>query len=55
MLKGESQNQKQETGMDTEGDLRGGQWVYLRDGSTLTELLKREVDVQMNPSDDVGP
>lgn len=55
LLKGEGQNQKEGTGMDVEGDLRGGQWVYLRDGSTLTELLKKELDVQMNPGDDVGP
>jgi frataxin len=55
LLKGEGQNQKEGTGMDMEGDLRGGRWVYLRDGSTLTELLKKELDVTMNPSDDVGP
>lgn len=52
LLKGEGQNQKGGTGLDVEGDLRGGQWLYLRDGSTLTELLKKELNVQMNPSDD---
>ncbi len=52
LMTGEGQNQKEGTGMDVEGDLRGGQWVYLRDGSTLTDLLKKELDVQMNPTDD---
>ncbi len=49
--RGEGQHQKEGSEMDVEGDLRGGQWVYLRDGSTLSDLLKREVDVQMNPSE----
>lgn len=48
MLKGESQDQKEGTEMDVEGDLRGGQWVYLRDGSSLTDLLKKELDVRMD-------
>lgn len=55
LTKGEGQNQKEGTEMDVEGDLKGGQWVYLRDGSTLTELLKRELDVQMSSSDNDGP
>ncbi|ERF70510.1 hypothetical protein EPUS_07367 [Endocarpon pusillum Z07020] len=53
-MQGEGQDQKEGTGMDVEGDLRGGQWVYLRDGATLSDLLKKELDVQMNPSEDVG-
>ena len=26
---------------------KGGEWVYLRDGSTLTELLKEELGVEV--------
>lgn len=55
LTKGEGQNQKEGTEMDVEGDLRGGQWVYLRDGSTLTDLLKKELNVQVNASEDEGP
>jgi frataxin-like iron-binding protein CyaY len=51
-MKGEGQDQKEGTAIDVEGDLRGGQWVYLRDGSSLTQLLKKELDVQMNSGDD---
>jgi frataxin len=47
LLSGEGQQQKGGTGLDVEGDLRGGSWVYLRDGSTLTDLLRRELDVRM--------
>lgn len=25
----------------------GGRWVYLRDGSTLNDLLKREVGIEL--------
>lgn len=53
-VQGEGQDQKEGTAMDAEGDLRGGQWVYLRDGATLTELLKKELDVQMGPGGEVG-
>lgn len=55
LMKGDGQDQKQESQLDAEGDLRGGQWVYLRDGSTLTDLLKRELDVQMNHGEDEEP
>lgn len=34
---------KQETETHEEGV--GGKWIYLRDGSTLTELLEKEVGV----------
>lgn len=53
-MKGEGQDQKEGTALDVEEDLRGGQWVYLRDGSTLTELLKKELDVDMSPSGEEG-
>jgi len=31
----------------------GGEWVYLRDGSLLSELLEREVGVDMYVEGDV--
>lgn len=36
---------KQETETHEEG--AGGKWIYLRDGSTLTELLEKEVGVEL--------
>lgn len=37
----EDQNSKQDTGV--------GSWVYLRDGDSLTELLRKEIDVNIDP------
>lgn len=28
-----------------------GHWVYLRDGSSLEELLKKEIGIEMEPED----
>jgi frataxin len=36
---GESQNEKEDGGK--------GEWVYLRDGSTLSKLLEKEVGVNL--------
>ena len=50
------QNEKADTGADLDpnlvvkGDMRGGHWVYLRDGSTLTDWLKKELDVDVKIS-----
>lgn len=33
--------------MGDDGSLGGGQWIYLRDGTSLSELLEQEVDVVM--------
>ncbi|KAI1260764.1 mitochondrial chaperone Frataxin [Xylariaceae sp. FL1019] len=35
-------------GQDQKQDTATGDWVYIRDGSTLSELLKEEADVNMN-------
>lgn len=35
-------------GQDAKEGTGAGEWVYLRDGSTLTELLEREVGVDMS-------
>lgn len=45
------QNQKADTGSETSGDLKGGSWIYLRDGSYLTELLEKEVQVDPKASE----
>lgn len=37
----EDQGSKQDTAV--------GAWVYLRDGSSLTELLRKEIDVEIDP------
>lgn len=37
----EDQSSKQDTAV--------GAWVYLRDGTSLTELLQKEIDVEIDP------
>jgi frataxin len=44
VLEGEGQQQKEGTGS-------GGQWVYLRDGSGLNRLLRKEVGVDLEQED----
>ncbi|KAF2732039.1 Frataxin [Polyplosphaeria fusca] len=39
VVMGESQNQKEGAGI--------GDWIYLRDGTSLTQLLKKEVGVEI--------
>lgn len=39
VIMGESMNQKEGAGVDD--------WIYLRDGSSLTELLKKEMGIQV--------
>lgn len=36
------------SGPGIEGEEQKGEWVYLRDGSTLTELLKEELGIDMD-------
>nr|6FCO_A Chain A, Mitochondrial frataxin-like protein [Thermochaetoides thermophila DSM 1495]6FCO_B Chain B, Mitochondrial frataxin-like protein [Thermochaetoides thermophila DSM 1495]6FCO_C Chain C, Mitochondrial frataxin-like protein [Thermochaetoides thermophila DSM 1495]6FCO_D Chain D, Mitochondrial frataxin-like protein [Thermochaetoides thermophila DSM 1495]6FCO_E Chain E, Mitochondrial frataxin-like protein [Thermochaetoides thermophila DSM 1495]6FCO_F Chain F, Mitochondrial frataxin-like pro len=40
VITGEGQNEKQDTAV--------GEWVYLRDGSTLNQLLLEEIGVDLN-------
>ncbi|KAL9577757.1 MAG: hypothetical protein Q9212_006161 [Teloschistes hypoglaucus] len=37
-----------QSGVGVEGQEMKGEWVYIRDGSTLTGLLEEELDVRMN-------
>ena len=34
-----------------EGGTEGGKWVYLRDGSRLTELLREELGMELEDLD----
>lgn len=45
-MSGDGQHQKQETETHEQGG--GGKWIYLRDSSTLTELLEKEVGVDLS-------
>jgi frataxin len=38
-------------GQDSKQDTATGAWVYLRDGTSLSEVLKEETDVDL---DDIG-
>lgn len=31
-----------------DGHVGGGKWTYLRDGTTLSEVLKKELDVELS-------
>jgi frataxin len=48
------QYEKQDTEDEDDGgdDGQGGKWVYLRDKSTLTAVLRREVDVRVKGGDE---
>lgn len=50
VVSGDGQHQKQETETHEEGV--GGKWIYLRDGSTLTELLEKEVGVELGSTEE---
>ncbi|EXJ91527.1 hypothetical protein A1O3_00075 [Capronia epimyces CBS 606.96] len=54
---GSGQHEKEESTVDVGDDGAGGRWVYLRDGSGLTDLLKKELGVEItkeHESDAVG-
>jgi len=42
VVEGEGQNEKQETRTNV-----NGQWIYLRDGSNLTDLLNSELSLNL--------
>lgn len=49
----DSMNAKQDTEGSTgalgdDGSLGGGRWIYLRDGSSLTDILKDELDITIS-------
>ena len=49
-----TQYEKQETEDEDDpgDDGKGGNWIYLRDKSSLTGLLKKEVDVRLKGGDE---
>lgn len=44
VVSGESMNQKEGSGV--------GEWVYLRDNSSLTELLRKELGIELGAGDE---
>ncbi|KAF2263150.1 arabinogalactan endo-1,4-beta-galactosidase [Lojkania enalia] len=44
VVMGEAQNQKEGAGL--------GDWIYLRDGTSLTELIRKELGVELGMDDD---
>jgi len=46
VMLGDSMHQKEGAGV--------GEWIYLRDGTSLTALLKKEVGVDVSAVDDAG-
>jgi frataxin len=45
-----SQDHKEDSTVDGGDDgSTGGKWIYLRDGSSLSELLKKELGVEVTP------
>ncbi|EXJ93577.1 hypothetical protein A1O1_01969 [Capronia coronata CBS 617.96] len=52
VVSGEGQHQKQDTAVDAGDNAAGGRWVYLRDGSILSDLLKKELGVEVTKKDE---
>jgi frataxin len=51
VVSGAGQHEKEGSTVDTGDDGEGGKWVYLRDGSSLSDLLKKELDIDMSQDD----
>ena len=50
MIPSSSQDHKEDSTIDGGDDgSTGGKWIYLRDGSNLSELLKKELGVEVTP------
>jgi len=57
VISGAGQHEKEDSTIDAGDDGSGGRWVYLRDGTQLSELLKKELGVEVTKegeSDVVG-
>lgn len=52
VVSGSAQHEKQDSTVEAGDDGSGGRWVYLRDGTSLSELLKRELDVEITKKDE---
>lgn len=46
------EKQESEDADDGGDDGQGAKWVYLRDNTSLTELLRREVDITIHGGDE---
>ncbi|KAJ9504262.1 hypothetical protein H2202_000318 [Exophiala xenobiotica] len=57
VILGAGQHEKEDSTIDAGDDGSGGRWIYLRDGTQLSELLKKELGVEVTKegeSDVVG-
>lgn len=52
VVTGAGQHEKEDSVADAGDDGRGGKWIYLRDGSSLSDLLKKEVGAVIIPEDE---
>lgn len=52
VVSGEGQHEKEGSTVDVGDDGAGGRWTYLRDGSSLTELIKKELGVEFTPENE---
>jgi frataxin len=50
VIRGAGQHEKEDSEYGAGDDGEWGRWVYLRDGSSLSELLEKEVGVQATPA-----
>jgi frataxin-like iron-binding protein CyaY len=50
VITSDSQQHKSESTVDSGDDGQtGGKWIYLRDGTSLSDLLKKELGVEVAP------
>ncbi|KAL2424382.1 hypothetical protein ABEF95_009423 [Exophiala dermatitidis] len=49
---GPGQHEKEDSTVEAGDNGAGGRWVYLRDGSSLSELLKKELGVEITKHDE---
>jgi len=52
VVSGAGQHEKEGSAVDSGDDGFGGKWVYLRDGSELSELVKKEIGVDVSTEED---
>ncbi|KAJ9625945.1 hypothetical protein H2204_010244 [Knufia peltigerae] len=52
VISGAGQHEKEGSTIDAGDDGSGGRWVYLRDNSQLSELLRKELDVEVTKGDE---
>lgn len=52
VVSGAGQHEKEGSAIDAGDDGAGGRWVYLRDGTSLSDLLKKELGVEITKHDE---